>query len=217
MASKKRPFTGLLLKAIDVNDAPSQSLRAALALPPDGSDRLAYARTELRARWAALDEFFGLSSNAADIWKQRTKALIARQFEISTDDPQLWERLACRMAVAYVPGFSSRQPGKKKHGAPGKWNDERLARLLADVEYLKRTRRMTVRQICQQLPRKKDYAKRWGYFRPAALRKAYSEAKKRSRGLLFQLVLCGPAATIPANRIDPIEAAIELHALKVIF
>jgi hypothetical protein len=37
----------------------------------------------------------------------------------------------------------------------------------------------------------------------------------RRQSLRFQLNLCGPAATIPANRIDPIEAAINLHALKL--
>jgi hypothetical protein len=37
----------------------------------------------------------------------------------------------------------------------------------------------------------------------------------RRQGLHFQLKLCGAAASVPANRIDPIEAAIDLHALKL--
>ena len=35
-----------------------------------------------------LDEFFGLNSNAADIWMPRAKAHVAREFAIRADDPQ---------------------------------------------------------------------------------------------------------------------------------
>ena len=53
MPAKKRQFTGLLRKAIDLSEAPARGLRAALAAPPDASDLLAYAREQLAARWAA--------------------------------------------------------------------------------------------------------------------------------------------------------------------
>ena len=61
---------------------------APAAEPPDASDLLAYAREQLAARWAELNEFFGLNSNAADIWMPRAKAHIAREFAIRADDPQ---------------------------------------------------------------------------------------------------------------------------------
>jgi hypothetical protein len=94
MASKKHPFTGLLRKPIDLGEAPARSLRAALALPPDENDRLAYAKTQLRARWKSLDEFFELNSRAADIWERRAKAVIERRFGISSSGRRWWKNLA---------------------------------------------------------------------------------------------------------------------------
>jgi len=214
MASRKRPFAGILRKPIDLAEAPARGLRATLAVPPDESDLEAYARSELDRRWIALDEFFGLNSKAPNIWEQRAKALIERRYGLSPDAPQWWGRLVIHLAKGCVPGISFRQAAKKKHGAPSKWNDERLAQLFADVEYMKAKHRMTVRGICELLPKKKEYALRWGKFNAAGLRKAYLEAKKRSDQLLFKLVLCGAAATIPASRTDTIASAIELHALK---
>jgi hypothetical protein len=214
MRPKNRPFIGVLREAIDLGQAPARGCRLALALPPDDSDRLAYAQSGLQARWEALDNFYKLNSSAADIWEQRAKALVERKFGVRSTGPQWWARLACSIAGANVPGFSFRRADTKRIGAPDKWTDERLAQLFADVEYLKRKSPMSVRQICQRLPQKKEYKARWSKFNAAALRKAYLEAKKRSRGLLFKITLCGVAATIPSNRVDPIEAAIELHALK---
>jgi len=213
MSSKKRPFTGSLRKPIDPRDARARGLRATLGAAPDDSDQLAYAQSELAARWVALDEFFGLNSKASNIWEQRAKALIERRYGLRSDGSQWWGRLAIHMAIGCVPGISFRRPGKKKHGAPLEWSDERLAQLFADVEHMKRKSRMSVRQICQRLSQKREYAERWGKYNAPGLRKAYLDAKKRSKGLLFQLVLCGPAATIPDKCIDPIEAAIQLHAL----
>jgi hypothetical protein len=210
----KNPFAGVLRKPIDLGEAPARGLRAAFALPPDESDQLAYAQTQLGARWKALDEFFGLKSNAPNIWEQRASMLIERKFAINSDASQWWGRLAIRIADGYVPGISFKQANKKKHGAPLEWTDVRLAELFADVEYMKKTTQLSDRGICELLSRKRQYRERWGKFKAATLRRAYLDAKKRSKGVLFKLVLCGPAATIPSNRIDPIEAAIERHAIK---
>jgi hypothetical protein len=148
MVSENRPFAGLLVKDIDLAKAPARGFRAALALPPDDGDQRAYAQAELRARWKALDEFFGLNSKAPDIWERRARALLVRRFRAKQ-----WEGLARQLVLGYVPGFSFGTRGKNVRGAPRIWSDERLAQLFADVEFLKRTQQMSVREICQKLPR----------------------------------------------------------------
>ena len=209
-------LTGLLLKAIDLHGAPARGLRGSFALPPDEGDLRAHLQEELRQRWSAVDKFFELDSTAAHNWECRAKALVAHQFEIPSDHPQWWMALARRLAALYVPGFSVRLGRKRARGAPRQWNDERWAQLFADGEYLKRKHRLSVRQICEKLPRKPGYAKRWGYFHPQGLRRGYSTANKRSDKLLFQFVLCGPDAAL-RPRPDQIKAAIERHALKAGF
>lgn len=218
MTSKKRPMTGRLLTPIHTDDARARGLRASFALDPDRSDIFAHVEEEWQARWADFDEFFGIKTNdnGTDIWQQRAKALLARQFNVDLRDPRFWGRIATRLALRYVPGFSLKGPGQKRRGAPREWNDEQLCQLFADVEFLKKKASMGVRAACEALPRRKGYGKRWGRYRGDALRKAYTNANNlRRRVLLFELELCGAAASIPANRIDPIEAAIELHALKL--
>lgn len=210
-------FTGILRKPIDLSEAPARNLRAALALPPDERDLRSYANSEIMARWEALDGVFQLDSKAPDIWEQRSKALIERTFNIDPSDPHWWMTLAFRIAKGRIPGFSLRKPDKKKHGAPCQWTDERLAQLRADVEFLKKTTKLSVQKICEKLPRAKGYARRYGDCKCGALRKQYSRAMAASRGLQFQLVLSGPAAMIPSSGIDPLEAAIENHALKLPF
>ena len=121
----------------------------------------------------------------------------------------------CHLLRDRVPGFTVKMPGEKKHGRPREWTFERLAELFADVEFLKRERRLRVSAICGMLRRQKPYANRWAQFGVEALRKVYSEAKKlRRQNFLFEMELCGPAATIPASGIDRIQAAIDLHSLK---
>jgi hypothetical protein len=205
-ARKRRPFTGLLLKAIHLEEAEPRSLRVALAAPPDKSDIEAHISKELRARYAALDNFFSLESNSPNIWEQRAKALLAHKFGIPTDALQGWEHLTQYLTNRYVPGFSLKV-GERKHGAPVKWNFERLAQLFADVEFSKKDIGKSVSKICKALPTR--YPKRWG------LRKAYAKAQKlRCEDFRFALHLCGPDALIPAKRTDPIQAAIERHALR---
>jgi hypothetical protein len=185
-------------------------------LPPSVDDVLAYIQDELNARWADLDQLFGLDSRAADIWEQRGRALIRHEFGIEPSDPLWWERLTIRMCCSCVPGF--KVTSRKKSGAPVEWTTTRLAQLFADIEYIKKTRRISVSQICKRLPKNKAfkaYWERWGKYGEQALRKAYSVAKKCRRNLPFELGLCGPAALIPANGIDRIEAAIERHALRI--
>jgi hypothetical protein len=210
-----KPFAGSLRKPIDLTEAPAGGLRAAFALPPDESDLLSYAASEIAVRLKSMDEFFGLNSKARDIWEQRAKALVARTYSVDPCDPNWWASLTFCLAKGHLPGLSLKGDNrKKKHGAPRQWTEELLAQLFADVEFLKKTTKLSVNEICKRLPRATNYVKRWGYFRPAGLRKQYLEAKRSSRGLLFQFVLCGAAATILANRLDPVDAAIELHALK---
>jgi hypothetical protein len=216
VVAKQKRLTGLLCKAIHLDDAKPRDLRAVLLAPPDESDILAFIEEERRARFVELDMFFGLKTDRkVGIWEQRAKALVAYKFDVDSRDPQWWRRFTCYLLGRYVPGFSLKLPSHKKHGAPLEWNDEQLSQLFADVEFLKKKTGMSARDICKKLPKLRGYARRWGRHEGEALRKQYSRANSYRRGVLFQFVLCGANATIPANGIDHIEAAIERHALKI--
>jgi hypothetical protein len=214
MKPKKRQFTGKLLTPIYLSDARARGLRAALALDADESDLLAHIQEQLEARWTAFDKWAGLQSDRPDIWEQRAKTLVAWELDLSPTDPNWWGRLAYRLACRRIPGFSVKLPSQRRHGAPTEWTDKQLAELFADVEFLKRQRGRSVRQICETLPRLPHYAKRWGSYRPPTLRKAYSEAVKRRYNLWFELNVCGGEALIVEKGVDRISAAIEMHALK---
>jgi hypothetical protein len=212
VARKQRPFTGLLLKAIQLDEAEPRGLRAALAVPPDKSDIEAHILKELEARYAGLDKFFSLKLNSPNIWEQRAKALLAYKFGIPTDALQWWEHLTRYLTYRYVPGFSLKV-GEGKHGAPVEWNFEQLAQLFADVEFLKKDTGKSVREICKELPTINP--QRWGRYRHQGLRKEYARAQKlRGEDFRFALHLCGPDALIPGKRSDLIQAAIERHALR---
>jgi hypothetical protein len=213
---RKRPFTGLLRNPIYVEDAEARGLNAAFALPPDRSDLNDYITSELRKRAAQLDEFFGLKSEARDVWEQRGKAIIEREFGIPAEGQEWWQRFTLSLLFKHVPGFAIKRHGESRHGAPRSWTDECLAQLFADVEYLKRSKGKSARKICEILPRAKGYSRRWGSQSSEALRKAHSQATKLyQRSFLFRAALCGPDAMIPVSGIDPIEAAITRHALKL--
>jgi hypothetical protein len=215
---QKRPLTGGLLKQIDLDEAKPRDLRALFALPPDESDVNAHVSNELRKKYDELNKFFELNSSYPNYPERLAKLLTEREFGISSDDPNWWSYFAAYMVLRFVPGFSVRKQNKKKHGGPREWTHVRLARLFADIEYLKKKTRKSVTQICGTLPKRKGYIERWGRFegRREGLRKAYTHAKKLGgQHFLFQLELCGPDALNSAKRIDPIEAAIERHALKI--
>jgi len=216
MAARKRPLTGLLKKPIHLGEAKPQGLRESFALPPDQSDIEAHWRRELTKRLVAFDNFFGLESDAGDIWERRGKAFFAYLFKFQSDrrDQEWWMAFTCHLLRDRVPGFSVKMPGEKKHGRPHEWSFERLAELFADVEFLRKKTGLSVSAVCGLL-RQKVYAKRWAQCRVEALRKAYAKAKKlRQQNVLFEMELCGPASLIPANGIDCIQAAIDLHSLK---
>jgi hypothetical protein len=211
---------------LDVKDIPQVgplqwgriSLRASFAQPPDESDIKAYVVSETKARFAELDRFFKLKSDTPDIWERRGKALLTYQFDFHSDrsEQEWWTAFAYWLACRHVRGFTLKMPGEKKHGAPREWTFRRLTELFADVEFLKKKTGLSVSRICETVLRRKEYAKRWAQFGVDALRKAYSEAKKlRRENLLFAMQLSGPAAIIPAEGIDPIQAAIDLHSLKI--
>ena len=205
---QKPPYTGVLLKPIYLDDSKPRGLRAALGAPADESDQLAHIEDALRARYAALDKFFGLESSSLDIWERRAKELIAHEFEITIDHPQWWRALTGYLVDAYVPGFSLTLPGQRKHGAPQEWDYWQLAQLFADIEYLKRKEHWSVRKICGELPKAKGYKQRWG-------RKAYSQANAlRNKNTEFLLILSGGEWLIPTSGVDPIDAAIQRHGLK---
>lgn len=217
MAARKRPLTGLLNKPIHLGEAKPQGLRELFALPPGKSDIETHWGRELTKRFGAFDSFFGLASDSPDIWERRGKAAFAYLFNFQSDrrDQEWWMAFTCHLLRDRVPGFSVKMPGEKKHGRPLEWTFDRLAELFADVEFLRKKTGLSVSAICGLLMRQKLYAKRWGQCPVEVLRKAYSTANKlRRQNFLFKMELCGPAALIPANGIDPIRAAIDRHSLK---
>jgi hypothetical protein len=216
VATQKRPLTSLLIKPIHLEDAKPRGLRASFAQAPDESDIKAYLVSEIKARFAALDTFFRLKSDSPDIWERRAKALVAYQFDLQPDcpDQEWWVAFTWYLVSRHLPGFALKSPGEKKRGAPLEWTFKRFAELFADVEFLRRKTRLSVTSICRVLSKQKGYERRWGNFGAQALRKAYVEAKKlRRQNFLFELELCGPS--IAANGIDPIQAAIDAHSLKI--
>jgi hypothetical protein len=214
MAADKRSFTGLLRKPIRLDEARAPDLHRAFALPPTEADVVDHIDDELEVRWAELDRCFGLDGTPGDVWEHRAKTLIAHDLGIAAHDQNWWGRLATRLACRQVPGFSIKYATQRKRGAPTKWTSDRLAELFADIEYLKRNRKVSIYAACGILARNKRYEPRWGKYQPKALEKSYLQAKKQRGRIMFELNLCGPDALIADNRINRVEAAIERHALK---
>jgi hypothetical protein len=214
--TKKRSFTGLLVKPIHLAEAKAGGLHGALGLGPDGNDFRAHVREGLEERCKELDKYFGLQSMSPDIWKQRARALIAREFGIPTGDPQWWSRLTLYMACKYAPGFAVKRLGEKKHGAPKEWDFEQLACLFADIEFLKRKDGSSVRKICEGLPRRNNYGGRWGRYKSESLRRAYAKARKLYKeSPMFKICLCGLDALVSGAGVEEVERAIELHAVRI--
>jgi hypothetical protein len=115
-ARKRRSFTGVLLKPIDLGDAKPRGLRESLAAPPDKSDIQAHLLKEISARYIALDKFLGIHSNTENIWEQRAKALLAYEFDIPAHALQSWEHLTRYLTNRYVPAFRLKTAGEKKRG-----------------------------------------------------------------------------------------------------
>ena len=120
------------------------------------------------------------------------------------------------MARAYIAGFSIKCADETKHGAPVEWTPGKLAQLFADIEFIKKKDGISVRKVCEVLPKKNGYGPRWGSYNPHNLRNQYSNARKLLNGPIeHRLILCGGDALISGKNIDLIDAAIEQHALKI--
>jgi hypothetical protein len=213
MSVTKNELLSLRRRRIDPGDARPRGLRAVFDVPPDESDMVAHIVDEMCSWVAELDFRLGKPDCEEGDFARLAKLLLAAEFNVDPSDPRWWESLAQKLLSRQVRQLMKR-PSKKKHGAPLEWTDQRYCELFADIEYLKRSNGISVRKICETLPRRTGYAERWGRHRSGALRKRYTEANKLRRGVLFQFILCGAAATIPANGIDHIEAGIKRHALK---
>jgi hypothetical protein len=212
MAARKRPFTGLLRKPIRLDDAKPGWLKPQFALPRDEVDVRAFAHDEYCKRLAAFDQLFGIDSNNTDCWEQRVKALLAHTIGVRAKEP--WKNIFWHFAPQHIPGFKFKLIGERKSGQPPKWTDEILAKLFADVEFLKRKTGLSTSNICNRLPSKMGYEERWKSYIGGALRKAYLEAKKRRHTRPFEFILCGPHAVFSLKSVDLIAAAIEMNALK---
>jgi hypothetical protein len=163
-----------------------------------------------------LDEFFELVRGSADIWEQRAKALVEREFAIPAHDLHWWKHFAYQLMLGHVPGFSVKRLDDKKRGAGRQWSDTQAMQLFADVEFLRNKTGKSVTEVCKIMPSMKGYVTRWGHYRsnPEALRKAYTIAKRRRRDIRFEMFLCGPEAVIAGMPGDRIQAAIRFHALE---
>jgi hypothetical protein len=210
MAAGFRPFTKLLLTQIRLDEAKPGWMKSAFGLERDQDDLDNHVRAEREKRFVELDRFFGLTSNSPDIWEMRAQALIAREFGVEADDKDWWAVLTRRLANRFVPGFRI----KERRGRPTSRDNERLARVFADVEFLKKNRGWRSGKIFENLRTKSGYDRRWGRYSAETLRKDYSDAKKRRADLRFELLLCGENAVFTADS-DRILAAIEKHALKI--
>src|SRR5260370_33647585 len=98
-ARKRRPFTGLLAKPIQIEDAEPRGLRVALAAPPDDSDVRAHISQELYAGCAELDKVFSLQSNIQNIWEQRARAVLAYRFSSPANAVLSWVGLRRRLTL----------------------------------------------------------------------------------------------------------------------
>jgi len=137
MSARKRPFSGLLLKPIDLAAAPARGLRLSFAEPPNQNDIAAYILEQLDARYVALDNFFGVKSKSENIWDLRADALLAYIFGIPDRALQSSESLTRYLTGRHVPGFKLKGPSEKARGAPLEWDFNQSAQLFADIEFLR--------------------------------------------------------------------------------
>jgi hypothetical protein len=200
-------------KRIDPNDAQPTGLRAALAFPPDQEDKMAHIMTEFCKWLGAWLRHFGMTDRGGDRIEIGMKLMLAIEFDIDPTRSDWREALVAKLMSKRFATIIKR-PNKKKAGAPLEWTDQQYCKLFADIEYLKKVTGKSVREICKDLPKRRGYVKRWGRYRAPGLRKAYAEANRRRRGLLFRLQLCGDKRTNPIGCRDSIGAAISIHALK---
>src|SRR5262249_3409347 len=146
--------------------------------------------------------------------KRLLKTLLGIEFGIALDHPAWGEQLKSALLARHFPGFRLKDPKARRRGAPIEWTEERLARLFADVHFLKKKRNLSVASICDCLCTNKHYKERWGAFTPAALVKAYTVASTR-KDLGYELTLCPghQVGALPAGK-ERINLAIEHHALR---
>jgi hypothetical protein len=200
------------LKKIDLTEAKPRDLRAALAVPADENDVLAYYEDELKARIRELNEFLELDAGENNP-ERLAKALIEREFGILRASSNWWHEFAAYLVLNHVPGFSV-DKDNKKHGAPRRWTHERLAQLFADVEFVKKRTSLSTTAICKILRTKKSYKQRWGNHSVAALRTAYVQAHELLRENTSFFLQLGGGEVLMGKDADLIKVAIERHALQ---
>lgn len=131
--------------------------------------------------------------------------LLLDHFGISRSTPDMWQKLAFRMARAHVPGFQTVSP--KKSGAPQDWGPLELAALHLEVQILTK-RGMTAMDACRALLRLKDGAWRFPRSRDAkTLYRRYQEAKKSLSSIMATL---SPSGEMQAT----IDGAIQQRAAE---
>jgi hypothetical protein len=213
MEPRSRPFKGLLRKRVDYRDAPPNGLAAQLGAPPNKQDVTQYVTKEFIARFMELDKHFALDSSAPNIWEHRAKALIELYWHVPASSQHWWQDVCWKIVRDRIPGFST-DLTKKQLGAPKEWSDEKRIELFSDVEFLKKTHKLSAQEIFNHLSRSKNYSQRWGRYKPPGLRKQYTEGKKCVYGSKLDFILARKATKIPADCVSRTAIAIEHFSLK---
>jgi hypothetical protein len=188
MVTSSSRLPSILRTPIHLGDAKARGLRGAFGVDPDSDDFTHFAAKEIRARVLAFDRHFGLNSSDPKIAEQRVKAMIAYKYGIPMNDPHWWGKLSWTLFNGLFHGFSIKAPNARKQGKPKKWTLALLDKLYhaCQTERAKHPR-MSESQICIRLP--KTNKQDWGQFKGAALRKAYTMAKKMQPNTSFPSIL----------------------------
>jgi hypothetical protein len=120
--------------------------------------------------------------NEYEKWKSECASSIAKEssekfhllfdwYGIDSEKPDRWSNLAIRLAIDYIPGFSTAKPS----GRHNEWDNSRLLKLYCDINKIrKENNNCSIQRACSLLAgRKNEYG-----VKQRTLYNKYSDAKK---------------------------------------
>jgi hypothetical protein len=123
--------------------------------------------------------------------------LLFEHYQIPFGEPQCWEYLALRLALAHVPGFAVVNTPLRKRGRPKKWEISAARELVQTVDAIATERKRGINDAIQsavkRLPQKwptKEGKRRSSEKEFAALETRYYESKARLQN--FDQAMKGP-------------------------
>lgn len=198
-----------LLKPIYLEDAPCKGLKAAFGLPPDCNDYIDYFCSVCLARLAKSAAQLGLSIADPRFHERIGIELLRRKPNIGKSSNQ-WSHIILEALLTTI-----RPPGSRKTGRP-RDSHKLFAETYADIEFLNRKIKLSVRNISSRLNKMKGYKERYGTHSASALRKKYQQAVKlKDKDWKFRVFLFGPEALMAANKTNSVATAMERHSLKI--